>query len=96
MIANFNLNADHVSVKTSSVIRLKEYFTLIGQEGPVDLIVNIEADFEGIDPKYHEVLLNMLTSKYLNKVSYGDNPFSQCLPLKKRRWWEFWKSKYFH
>jgi hypothetical protein len=47
-----------------------------------------------IPEKYHEVALNILTAKYLNKVSFGDNPFSECKPIVKRKWWEFWKSKY--
>jgi hypothetical protein len=81
MAEEYSLKADHVSIKTSSVVKLKEYFTLISEEGPIDITANIEVDFEGINPKYHEVLLNMLTSKYLKKVSYGDNPFSQCKPL---------------
>jgi hypothetical protein len=33
----------------------------------------------------------MLTSKYINKVSFGDNPFSECKPLSKRKWYQFWK-----
>ena len=37
---------------------------------------------------------NVLSSKYLNKASFGDNPFSECKPIVKRKWWEFWKSKY--
>ena len=35
--------------------------------------------------------LFMLSVKYLNRVSFGDNPFSQCLPAPKRRWYQFWK-----
>jgi len=39
------------------------------------------------------LFMNMISVKYLNRVSFGDNPFSQCLPAPKRRWWQFWKSK---
>jgi hypothetical protein len=54
----------------------------------------VVADFATIDPKYHEIFFNVLSSKYLNKASFGDNPFSECKPIIKRKWWEFWKSKY--
>jgi hypothetical protein len=92
----YNLNQDQISVKTSTVVRLNEYFTLMTLEGPVDFKVEINADFVDIPEKYHEVVLNMLTSKYTNKVSFGHNPFSQCSPPVKRKWWQFWKkSKYF-
>ena len=37
--------------------------------------------------------MNVLTSKYINKVSYGENPFSQCKPLPKKKWYQFWKPK---
>jgi hypothetical protein len=37
----------------------------------------------------------MLTSKYLNKVSFGDNQFSECKPPLKRKWWQFWKADIF-
>jgi hypothetical protein len=56
--------------------------------------VEVSADFAKIDRKYHEIFFNVLTSKYLNKVSFGENPFSECKPMVKRKWWQFWKSKY--
>lgn len=93
-MVQYNLQTDHITVKSSTVVKLNESFTLMTLEGPVNLEVNITADFDGIDPKYHEVLLNMLTSKYTNQVSYGHNPFSQCQPPQKRKWYQFWKAKY--
>jgi hypothetical protein len=57
----------------------------------INLDVKITADLNSIPPEYHEVFLNMLTSKYYGRVSFGDNPFSQCLPPKKKKWYEFWK-----
>lgn len=87
----YTLTNDVINVKSSTVVRLNEYFTLTTTEGPVDLMVNITADFADIPEKYHEILLNMLTSKYLNKVSFGHNPFSQCLPPKNKKWYQFWK-----
>ena len=90
----YNLQADHIKVKASTVVELNEHFTLMTLEGPVGLDVKITADFDTIDSKYHEVLLNMLTSKYTNQVSFGHNPFSACQPPKKKKWWQFWKAKY--
>jgi hypothetical protein len=93
MSNEYNLGNEYVNVKASSIVTLNEHFTVFTQEGPVELKVDIKADFADIPKKYHEVFLNMLTSKYLNKVSYGDNPFSQCKPIPKRKWYQFWKSK---
>jgi hypothetical protein len=60
-------------------------------DGTLVLNVKIEADFDTIPEEYQEVFMNMLSVKYLNRVSFGDNPFSQCLPAPKRRWYQFWK-----
>jgi hypothetical protein len=93
-MTEYNLQSSYVTVKSSTVVELRENFTLMTLEGPISFDAKITADFDGIDEKYHEVLLNMLTSKYANQVSFGHNPFSQCNPPKKRKWWEFWKAKY--
>lgn len=90
-----NLGNDYISVKTSNLVKLKEFFMVYSENGPIELEIDISADFSTIPEKYHEIFLNVLTSKYLNKVSFGDNPFSECKPVVKRRWWQFWKSKYF-
>lgn len=87
--------SDRVNIKTSTVVKLNEYFTVHTEDGPFDLTAEITADFGSIPEKYHEVFMNVLTSKYLNKVSFGENPFSECKPVVKRKWWQFWKSKYF-
>ena len=85
-------NLTGVDIKTSRNVKLRNTLTLIGEnEETIDLNVDIEADFETIPEKYHEVFLNMLMSKYYSKVSFGDNPFSKCLPPKKKRWYQFWK-----
>ena len=57
----------------------------------VDLNVKIEVDLNQVNEKYHEVFVNMLTSKYLGVTSFGDNPFSQCEPTTKKKWWQIWK-----
>jgi hypothetical protein len=92
----YNLQSDNISVKASTVVTLNEYFTLTTLNGPIDLKVEIKADLIDIPKEYHEVMLNMLTSKYINKVSFGHNPFSECKPPVKRKWYQIWKSKYFY
>lgn len=89
----YNIINDPVIVKNSHIVKMAEHFTLLAPEGALDLKVDIIADFENIPLAYHEVFLNILTAKYLNKVSFGDNPFSLCKPLVKRKWWQFWKPK---
>lgn len=86
---------DVFSVKTSTVVKLNEYFSVTTLDGVIDLKVDITADLNEIPEKYHEIFLNVLTSKYLNKVNFGQNPFSECKPIVKRKWWQFWKTKYF-
>jgi hypothetical protein len=88
---DINLGADTFYVKTSTIVKLNEYFSLITINGVIDLKVDITADFEKIPQEYHEVLLNMLTSKYINKVSFCDNAFSKCNLPKKNKWYQFWK-----
>jgi len=58
----------------------------------IQLNVKIEADLSTVPEKYHEVFLNILSAKYVGKVSFGENPFSQCVPEPKKRWWQFWKA----
>ena len=86
----------HLNVQTSHLVSINESLVLVtvnSTEGPIELNVKIEADFGTIPEQYHEVFLNIMTSKYYNKVSFGDNPFSKCLPTPKKRWYQFWKAK---
>ena len=83
----------NINVKAAKVVTLHNNLKLITiGDGAVSLDVKIEADFDTIPEKYHEVFLNMLSSKYLDTVSFGDNPFSMCVPPPKKRWWQFWKA----
>ena len=84
-------NGDFMNIKSSQIVKLTEQFIVYGEEGPVSLNVEISADFADISEKYHEIFFNVLSAKYMNKVSYGDNPFSQCRPMVKRKWWQFWR-----
>lgn len=90
---SFNIGTDFINIKTTDSVKMKETFTLLTQDGVHVLDVKISADFENIPKEYHEVFLNMMTSKYLNKVSFSDNPFSECKKKEKKSWWKFWKSK---
>jgi len=94
---NFDLRhigqGDHIGVTTSKPVELRNTLLLTDNTEDITLDVKITADFSTIPEKYHEVFLNMLTSKYYGKVSFGDNPFSQCLPPKEKKWWQFWKIK---
>lgn len=87
-------NGSYINVQTSSIVKLNEQFIVYTEDGPIQLTVDIIADFAKIDKKYHEIFFNVLASKYLNRASFGDNPFSECKPIVKRKWWQFWKTKY--
>jgi hypothetical protein len=65
--------------------------TVVNEGKTLVLDIKIEADFDTIPEEYQEVFLNMMTARYYGRASFGDNPFSQCQPSPKRKWWEFWK-----
>jgi len=78
--------------KKTQLVSTHNRLQLITQgDGAIELDIKIEADFGTIPEKYHEVFLNMVTAKYCDKVSFGDNPFSLCVPAPKRKWYQFWK-----
>jgi hypothetical protein len=85
---------NNLNIKSSRLVTLYQTLTLITSDvGTVQLNVKIEGDFDTIPEQYQEVFLNMMSTKYLNMVSFGENPFSQCLPAPKIKWWQFWKPK---
>jgi hypothetical protein len=85
-------NGSNLTVQTSKNVELKETLVLMnGDKEAAQLDIKIIADFGTIPEKYHEVFLNMMTSKYYGRVSFGHNPFSKCVPLKKKQWYQFWK-----
>lgn len=86
---------DWINIKTSTVVKLNDMLVVQHDGSPITLMVEIKADFNSIPTEYHEVFLNVMSSRYLGKVNFGDNPFSQCKPVQKRKWYQFWKSKYF-
>ena len=87
-------NGSNLTIQTSKNVELVETLCLMDGNETINLDVKIIANFENIPEKYHEVFLNMMTTKYYGRVSFGHNPFSQCLPPKKKKWWQFWKAKY--
>ena len=83
---------NNLNFRTSKVVTTHNTLKLITVgEGAIQLDVKIEADFDDIPEKYHEVFLNILSAKYLDSVSFGDNPFSLCVPTPKKKWYQFWK-----
>ena len=87
-------SGNNMEMKSSRLVTTYQVLYLTTPEdGTISMTVKIEADFDTIPEEYQEVFMNMISVKYLNRVSFGDNPFSQCLPAPKRRWYEFWKPK---
>jgi hypothetical protein len=85
-------SGNYINVKKASIITTHNVLKLITvDDGALQLEIKIEADFDTIPEKYHEVFLNIMSAKYLDSVSFGDNPFSQCIPPKKKKWFQFWK-----
>lgn len=87
------LGSGYMNVQTAQIVETRNVLKLkTADEKYESLEVKITADFSTIPEKYHEVFMNMLSAKYLDSVSFGDNPFSQCVPPPKKRWWQFWKA----
>lgn len=85
-------NGSNLTIQTSKNVKLKETLSLMVENGKfIDLDVEIIANFENIPAQYQEVFINMMTSRYYNKTSFGDNPFSKCTPPIIKKWWQFWK-----
>ena len=85
-------SGNNLILKTSKLVTCKEILTLVVNGGKsIDLDVQVQADFDTIPEEYHEIFLNMMTSKYCRTASFGDNPFSRCVPSKKKSWYQFWK-----
>ncbi len=87
------LGAGHnIEMKSSRMVTAYQALHLTTPtDGTITLNVKIDADFDTVPEEYHEVFMNMMSVKYLNRVSFGDNPFSQCLPAPKHKWYQFWK-----
>ena len=87
-------SGNNLNFRTTKLITTHNALRLVTIDaGSINLDIKIEADFDTIPEKYHEVFMNMLAAKYLDTVSFGDNPFSLCQPAPKKKWYQFWKSK---
>ena len=83
----------NINVKKASIVTVYNSLKLITpHDGAISLDIKIEADFDTIPERYHEVFLNMVSAKYIDSVTFGDNPFSQCIPQPKKKWYQFWKA----
>ncbi len=84
---------NNIEMKSSRLVTTYQVLYLMTPEhGTIPMNIKIEADFNTVPEEYQEVFMNMMSVKYLNTVSFGDNPFSQCLPTPKKRWWQIWKT----
>jgi hypothetical protein len=81
------LGTSYLSMQPTCVVKLKETFTIYTENGEINLDVDVTADMVNIPEEYREIFLNMLTTKYLNKVTFTQNIFSKPLPPKKVTWW---------
>jgi len=89
----FGAGSGYLNIKTSEIVETSNILKLkVNDNDFINLEVKVVADFSTIPEKYHEVFLNMLSAKYMDSVSFGDNPFSQCQPPPKKKWWQFWKA----
>ena len=87
-------SGNNMEMKSSQLVKTHQTLYLMTEDkGTLSLSVEISADFDSIPEDYQEVFLNMMAARYLGRVSFGENPFSQCVPTPKRRWWQFWKPK---
>ena len=85
-------NGSNLTIQTSKNVELRETLSLMVENGKsIDLDVKIIANFENIPEQYQEVFINMMTTKYYGRVSFGDNPFSKCTPPTRKKWYQFWK-----
>ena len=78
-------------VKTTKPVAMWDSLTVLNEGSTISLDIKIEADFDTIPEEYQEVFLNMMTARYYGRASFGDNPFSQCVPVKTKKWWQLWK-----
>lgn len=76
-------NCCQYQIKTTKVLTMKDEFTIICDNEPIVLEVEISADFEKVPEKYREMFLNMMTSKYMNVVTLDNNIYSNTYVEKK-------------
>jgi len=86
---------NHLTIKSSYIVEMKDNLLLYTGKGePVELFVEIKADFEKIPPEWHHTMIQMMAARYGGVVKCYDNtkPFKSPIPI-KRKWWQFWVAK---
>ncbi len=71
-----------ISITQVTEVKLYETLTIYTEEGPMDIDIKISTNLDNIPDKYHEVFINLLTSKYYGKVTFDNNPFSHNVNTK--------------
>jgi hypothetical protein len=84
----FEFGNNHLTMRPTCIVKVKETFTIYTSNGEINLDVDVTADLVQIPEEYREVFLNMLTTKYLNKVTFTQNIFSKPAPPKKLSLWK--------
>lgn len=79
---------DYFHIQSSCVVKLREIFTIHTKNGSIDLDVDITADMIKIPEEYREIFMNMLTAKYLNRVSACDSNVFKNKNEKELPWWK--------
>jgi hypothetical protein len=81
---------NHLTIKSSYVIQLKDLLVLFDNEGnSIDLDVEIKADLQNIPPKWHQTMIQMMSARYGGIVRCYDNstkPFKSP-PKENKNWW---------
>jgi len=89
------IGQSYINIKSSCVVKFNEQFTIFTSDGEITLSVDISADMIKIPEEYREIFMNMLTTKYLNKVVFSDNIFSKFEEPRPKTWWQKFKSRFF-
>lgn len=84
-------SGNNTTFETAKLYTINNTVAVKDKDDWIDLNVKIQVDLSQVDEIYHEIFINLLTSKYMGVASFGDNPFSKCEPNNKKHWWQFWK-----
>jgi hypothetical protein len=64
---------NNMEIKSSRLVSTYQTLYLTTpKDGTISMNIKIEADFDTIPEEYQEVFMNMISVKYLNRVSFGD------------------------
>jgi len=82
------LGNSNIHLEPSCVVKLKEEFTIHTKDGEIILEVDVTADLIKIPEEYREIFINMLTTKYLNRVTFVDSIFTKHNSYVELTWWQ--------